>query len=250
MPKKPNDQLAWISPPLRAFAVPMDSLTADPQNARRHPTYNLEAIRRSLDRFGQQKPIVCSADRIVRCGNGTLAAAMAAGRTMIAAVISELSPAEIEAYAIADNRSGELAEWDPEKLRASLARMPTDLQAAAGWTDAALRSALGQGRALNPAASLQQRFGVPPFSVLDARQGYWQDRKRHWLALGIRSELGRHGDPGGSPRPAADYSTGARGDGAGKPIAGTWRKSDRSGGPLDRREAIKNHGDGRRSAGS
>ena len=39
--------------------------------------------------------------------------------------------------------------------------------------------------------SLADRFRVPPFSVLDARQGYWQDRKRAWLALGIRSEQGR-----------------------------------------------------------
>jgi Aspartyl/Asparaginyl beta-hydroxylase len=39
--------------------------------------------------------------------------------------------------------------------------------------------------------SLADRFLVPPFSVLDARQGYWQTRKRAWLALGLRSELGR-----------------------------------------------------------
>jgi hypothetical protein len=38
---------------------------------------------------------------------------------------------------------------------------------------------------------LARRFVVPPFSTLDARQGYWQDRRRAWLALGIRSELGR-----------------------------------------------------------
>jgi hypothetical protein len=40
---------------------------------------------------------------------------------------------------------------------------------------------------------------VPPFSVLDARQGYWQDRKRAWIALGIKSELGRgeNAAPGG-----------------------------------------------------
>jgi hypothetical protein len=57
---------------------------------------------------------------------------------------------------------------------------------------------------------LSDRFLVPPFSVLDARQGYWQDRKREWLSLGIQSELGRGGEgrggdaaaPGGSPRPA------------------------------------------------
>lgn len=40
-------------------------------------------------------------------------------------------------------------------------------------------------------ASLAERFLLPPFSVLDARQGYWQKRKKMWLALGIQSELGR-----------------------------------------------------------
>ena len=39
--------------------------------------------------------------------------------------------------------------------------------------------------------TLADRFLVPPFSVLDARQGYWQARKRLWLSLGIQSELGR-----------------------------------------------------------
>jgi hypothetical protein len=41
---------------------------------------------------------------------------------------------------------------------------------------------------------LADRFGVPPFSVFDTRQGYWQERKRQWIALGIRSELGRGDD--------------------------------------------------------
>lgn len=41
--------------------------------------------------------------------------------------------------------------------------------------------------------SLTETFGAPPFSVLDARQGYWQERKRQWLALGIKSEIGRGG---------------------------------------------------------
>lgn len=41
------------------------------------------------------------------------------------------------------------------------------------------------------AISLSERFVAPPFSVLDTRQGYWQERRRAWLALGIQSELGR-----------------------------------------------------------
>ncbi len=35
---------------------------------------------------------------------------------------------------------------------------------------------------------LIDRFIVPPFSVLDTRQGYWQERKRQWLQMGIQSE--------------------------------------------------------------
>lgn len=43
--------------------------------------------------------------------------------------------------------------------------------------------------------TLNEKFIVPPFSVLDARQGYWQARKQMWLGLGIQSELGRGDQP-------------------------------------------------------
>lgn len=39
--------------------------------------------------------------------------------------------------------------------------------------------------------TLFDKFLIPPFSTLDRRQGYWQNRKRLWLRLGIKSELGR-----------------------------------------------------------
>ena len=39
--------------------------------------------------------------------------------------------------------------------------------------------------------TLCQQFLVPPFSVLDTRQGYWQDRKKQWKSIGIKSEEGR-----------------------------------------------------------
>jgi hypothetical protein len=38
---------------------------------------------------------------------------------------------------------------------------------------------------------LLDEYIVGPFSVLDARSGYWQDRKGRWRALGIRDEVGR-----------------------------------------------------------
>ncbi len=38
---------------------------------------------------------------------------------------------------------------------------------------------------------LMDRFGLPPFSVLDAKQGEWQKRKKKWIRLGIQGEVGR-----------------------------------------------------------
>jgi hypothetical protein len=46
---------------------------------------------------------------------------------------------------------------------------------------------------------LAERFGIVPFSVFNAREGWWQERKRKWMQLGIKSELGRDAPTGGSP---------------------------------------------------
>jgi DNA modification methylase len=39
--------------------------------------------------------------------------------------------------------------------------------------------------------ALAGRFLVPPFTILNAGEGFWQDRKRAWLGFGIQSEVGR-----------------------------------------------------------
>jgi DNA modification methylase len=39
---------------------------------------------------------------------------------------------------------------------------------------------------------ISDKFLVPPFSILSARDGFWQDRKRSWVSLGIQSEVGRN----------------------------------------------------------
>jgi len=40
-------------------------------------------------------------------------------------------------------------------------------------------------------SALKRNYTIPPFSVLNTRDGDWQERRRAWLALGIQSELGR-----------------------------------------------------------
>lgn len=101
--------------------VPVASLTLDPANARKHPDRNLEAIKGSLLRFGQQRPLVVDKKGVVRAGNGTLTAARQLNWDTIAVVRSELPPSELTAFGIADNRTAELAEWDNEVLSSLLA---------------------------------------------------------------------------------------------------------------------------------
>jgi ParB-like chromosome segregation protein Spo0J len=120
-------------------------LSQDPANARLHPERNLAAITASLRRFGQQTPIVVDKSNVVRKGNGTLQAAMAMGWDEIDCIRTELTSSDAIAYAIADNRTSELAEWDEDILAAQLQGLLTDDEAlleAAGFTEGELEKIL------------------------------------------------------------------------------------------------------------
>ena len=92
--------------------IAVADLSLDPSNVRKHSRRNLDAIKASLRKFGQQKPIVVDAKGIVLAGNGTLTAAKELGWTEIQITRTELAGVEATAFAIADNRTAELAEWD------------------------------------------------------------------------------------------------------------------------------------------
>lgn len=104
-------------------------LSLDPSNVRKHDRKNLDAIKASLRKFGQQKPIVVDAKGIVLAGNGTLTAAKELGWTEIEITRTTLQGVEATAFAIADNRSAELAEWEDSlaDVLKSLAKADVDL---------------------------------------------------------------------------------------------------------------------------
>ena len=97
------------------------NLVLDPRNARKHDGKNLQAIAESLKQFGQRKPIVVWGETVV-AGNGTLVAAKSLGWTEItvARVPDDWTDDQVKAYALADNRSAELAEWDEQVLTEQL----------------------------------------------------------------------------------------------------------------------------------
>lgn len=98
----------------------LSELSLDPKNARKHNKKNLEAIKGSLTKFGQQKPIVVTKENVIIAGNGTYAAAKELGWTEIDVVISTLDAVNQKAFALADNRTAELAEWDDSFLTETL----------------------------------------------------------------------------------------------------------------------------------
>lgn len=102
--------------------VPIDDLIPDENNARKHNKKNLDAIAVSLQKFGQRKPIVINKDNVVLAGNGTVEAARQIGWKGLAVwrVPNEWDVETQKAFALADNRTAELASWDSEILLGQL----------------------------------------------------------------------------------------------------------------------------------
>lgn len=109
--------------------VALDALREDPANVRRHNPRNLAAIRGSLQRFGQRgRAVVAKRDGTVIAGNGLLAAAHELGWSHVDVhYADDLEGEEARAFAIADNRAGELSFFDEAQLAEQLAAMSPDL---------------------------------------------------------------------------------------------------------------------------
>jgi ParB-like chromosome segregation protein Spo0J len=112
---------------LKIEQVPVENLTFDPSNARKHSDANLSAIAQSLNQFGQRKPIVVTHENVIVAGNGTVEAARTVGLTVVdvVRVPKGWTADQVKAFALADNRTAELAEWDNEVLLEQLFELET-----------------------------------------------------------------------------------------------------------------------------
>lgn len=186
------------------------------RNPRKHSEAQIAQLKDAFRRFGFIGIIAFAAPDKLRKGHGSRQAAMemweageevpAPGKRGVlpqwhlpAVDVSGLSEEELRAFVIADNQLALLSEWDMEILPGEL-RALQDLEfdmPVIGFDEKALERMLagepegGKGRSLGNIAA---EFLIPPFSVLNAREGWWQERKRGWLALGIQSEVGRGGN--------------------------------------------------------
>ena len=94
------------------------------ENNPRHNENAVEAVAESIKQFGFKVPIIIDKDNIIVAGHTRKKAAMKLGlKTVPCIVADDLTPEQIKAFRLADNKTAELAEWDFEKLDAELTEL-------------------------------------------------------------------------------------------------------------------------------
>jgi len=132
-----------IADDLRTLAVPIDKLHTLDGNPRRG---NVAAVKQSYARFGQRKPIVARRDGTVIAGNHQLIAARELGWAEIAVVWVDDDDTTAKAFALADNRVGDLGTYDNFDLADMLQEVAVDpeLLIATGYTAQDVEDLLAQ----------------------------------------------------------------------------------------------------------
>ena len=169
--------------------IPISKLKLNPTNPRIIKDDKFKKLVQSLKDFPEmmeKRPMVCVTDEDGKLfpigGNMRLKALRELGMKEIpdswVVLADDWTEEQRREFIIKDNASlgdwnwDDLQEnWDSEKLVSWGVDVPE-------WEN-------------DKQKKLSDRFIIPPFSVLDTKKGIWQDRKRWWLSLGIKSELGR-----------------------------------------------------------
>lgn len=185
--------------------VPAEDLLPHPENWRTHPDGQRNAMKGILAEVGNVDllKVVETPDGLMLV-DGHLRADELRGNSVRVAVL-DLDEDEVRRILFAFDRITEMAERDRDKERALAQSVEYKNQYLLQILEQArAHCAGGEGSGETPGEraereraqgaavrTLAERFIVPPLSVLDCRQGYWQIRKRAWIELGIASEEGR-----------------------------------------------------------
>ena len=186
--------------------LPVADLIPFARNSRTHSDEQVAQIAASIREFGFTNPILIDGEGGIIAGHGRLAAARKLGMDKAPTItLDGLTDAQKRAYVIADNKLALNSGWDMEMLASELQGLGDDgfdlslIGFSSSELDEMLASQIDTTDSKDKGSgSLANRFMIPPFTVFNAREGWWQDRKRAWLALGIKSEEGRGGGNMGS----------------------------------------------------
>lgn len=158
-------------------SVRLEDITPYERNPRKNDAA-VDKVAASIREFGFQQPIVCDAAGVIIVGHTRYKAAQKLGLDTVPVVFADLPEEKAKAYRLADNKTGEFAEWDLGLLDLELGDITGIDMTEFGFEPNA------DGEKVKQAIeTLAEAFIVPPLSILDVRQGYWQERKKAWKAL-------------------------------------------------------------------
>jgi ParB-like chromosome segregation protein Spo0J len=191
----------------RFAMVRVDSIQPHPANPN---IGDVEAITSSIEENGFYGAVLVREEtRDIIAGAHRWQAARMDGLAELPALLVDCDEDAAKRIMIGDNATGRMAVWNEAALVALLQDMSQSPRGLAGTAISEAELVRLATKLTKPVASahLSDQFLVAPFTVLDGRQGWWQDRRRQWLALGLRSEEGRFDAEGRSETGRAAFAS-------------------------------------------
>ena len=165
---------------LKIEYVKTETLKPYLNNAKEHPAEQVEQIKLSIAQFGFNDPIAIWGENEVVEGHGRLIAATEMELKEVPVIrLDGLTDEQRRAYMLVHNKLTMNSDFNMDLLALELEDI-TDIDMSAfgfdmlDWDD--------EDPAADPINNgiLQEKFIIPPFSILDGRQSYWLERKRIW----------------------------------------------------------------------
>lgn len=179
---------------MEILQVSIDSIKPYENNAKEHPKEQIEQIKKSILEYGNNDPIAVDENNIIIEGHGRYIAMQELGFDTVEIIrLEHLSEEQKKAYRLVHNKLTMNSDFDFAMLEEELAELTAfDVDMSAfGFDESVFDEIQDFGEALEEEReTLQEKFIIPPFSVFDTKQGYWQDRKTIWKKI-IKSDEGR-----------------------------------------------------------
>lgn len=162
-------------------------------NAKLHPLEQIEQIKKSILEFGNNDPIAVDENNIIIEGHGRLLALQELDYEEVEIIrLSHLTDEQKKAYILAHNKLTMNSGFDIDILELELDEIVSiDMSDFGFELEDDFKTTNEKIKENDYSGSLIDDFIIMPQSIFDTRQGIWQNRKRRWLDLGIKSEVGR-----------------------------------------------------------
>lgn len=175
--------------------VKLSSLHPYEGNAKKHPPEQIQQIIQSINDFGFNDPLAIDENNVIIEGHGRYMALLKLGWEEVDCIrLSGMTEQQKRAYILVHNKLTMNTGFDLQQLNIELKKITDfDMKGFDFEIPGEKKLTTREKFAENPMGTdLFTDFVVPPFSILDTKQGYWQDRKSWWIdECGLESGAGR-----------------------------------------------------------